>query len=61
MSTGVPKILTVRDLGFESENLSIPYPEDKVFVDYIVPNNTRLDVLMKTKILDFEPKDVKGT
>ena len=61
MTTGIPKYLNPRDLPFESEQLSIPYPDDKVFVEYIVLNNTRLDTLSKTRILDFEPKDVKGT
>ena len=60
MTTGIPKYLSPRDLPFEAEQLSIPYPEDKVFVDYIGINNTRLHILVKTKILDFEPKDVKG-
>ena len=61
MTTGIPKYLNPRDLPFESEQLSIPYPDDKVFVEYIVVNNTRLDTLSKTRILDFEPKEVKGT
>ena len=61
MSVGVPELLTVRDLPWETEALSIPYPDDKVFVDYIVQNNTRLDIQMKTRILNFEPKAVEGT
>lgn len=59
MTTGIPDLLTVRDLPSEASQVSIPYPDDKIFVDYVVVNNNRLDHLVKTKILDFEPKEAK--
>ena len=43
-----------------SQGLDIPYPQDKVLLDYVYVTNNRLDLQHKTKVVDKEPKSFEG-
>ena len=45
---------------FRPSFLDTSYPKNKTAIDYLFVNHSKLDVLMKTKVMDFEPVTTDG-